>query len=475
MTTNTEVAALSPGLRNLLIQDDRPSDTPNPSIFNVSNRNPSSASSPAKDGLPSLSSVLPISSAPSSRRTSEMSSNRQSVSPPLVTPPLHSMPSPLSGHQHIGALSVLSEAAAREKELPVTVDESESDGEQSESKRKGSVPSPLSLGQQPRRPSGLFALLNESSHPVPAGSVQYPTYNTFDPLVDSPPFRYHLPPNLSTAPPIPTSASAWPTHNISRRYSSQPYEYHRPLSSHTFEQGTSGSIGVRAPISRTTKACNACRNRKVRCDAGGVSSATGAEPATCSRCKESGVECIYSGPQKKRGPCPGTARPSTGKSRKSSYRNSVGTIKTLSPTEDSPNSPYTPFSRTSYGFPPPHVLPQQHTYEHTSHTQFSSFPHTQPGPWSSVHPGKDTSEVELSGSRPRSMGNWSHMSFTAPVTPTTPNIPHSFFQPDYTMNSPDPTSIPRGLRRGSSFFGDSGRSLPPLKVAITRRDTYYTP
>jgi hypothetical protein len=60
--------------------------------------------------------------------------------------------------------------------------------------------------------------------------------------------------------------------------------------------------GSRAPISRTTKACNACRSRKVRCDAGGLPNG---EPADCGRCREAGVECVYSGPQKKRGPCPG--------------------------------------------------------------------------------------------------------------------------------------------------------------------------
>lgn len=58
--------------------------------------------------------------------------------------------------------------------------------------------------------------------------------------------------------------------------------------------------GSRAPISRTTKACNACRARKVRCDAGG-----GGEPSACSRCKEGGISCVYAGAQKKRGPCPG--------------------------------------------------------------------------------------------------------------------------------------------------------------------------
>jgi hypothetical protein len=88
-----------------------------------------------------------------------------------------------------------------------------------------------------------------------------------------------------------------------KRHPSSPGQiYSRPAAT-SYEPPSSvqQGIGGRVPISRTTKACNACRSRKVRCDAGG---ATG-EPTTCSRCKEAGVECTYSGTQKKRGPCPG--------------------------------------------------------------------------------------------------------------------------------------------------------------------------
>jgi len=124
---------------------------------------------------------------------------------------------------------------------------------------------------------------------------------------------------------IASSPTAASRPDLLRRHSSQPYEYspasrpapylvpamsapgpsytnhgHSPSSHHLDEY--SPLIGSRAPISRTTKACNACRSRKVRCDAGGLPNG---EPGTCSRCKESGVSCVYSGPQKKRGPCPG--------------------------------------------------------------------------------------------------------------------------------------------------------------------------
>lgn len=66
----------------------------------------------------------------------------------------------------------------------------------------------------------------------------------------------------------------------------------------------------RAPISRTTKACNACRQRKVRCDAGATTGEMkpNGEPGTCSRCKETGIECVYTTEQRKRGPMPGSTR-----------------------------------------------------------------------------------------------------------------------------------------------------------------------
>ena len=65
----------------------------------------------------------------------------------------------------------------------------------------------------------------------------------------------------------------------------------------------------RAPISRATKACNACRSRKVRCDAGGPKSSAAGEELPCTRCKDSGIQCVYTGSQRKRGPAPGANRP----------------------------------------------------------------------------------------------------------------------------------------------------------------------
>ncbi|KAI5451583.1 hypothetical protein NCC49_001568 [Naganishia albida] len=77
---------------------------------------------------------------------------------------------------------------------------------------------------------------------------------------------------------------------------------------------TNGSS--RAPISRATKACNACRSRKVRCDAGGPESSAAGKELPCTRCNDSGIQCVYTGSQRKRGPAPGANRP--GQRRKSS-------------------------------------------------------------------------------------------------------------------------------------------------------------
>ena len=98
-----------------------------------------------------------------------------------------------------------------------------------------------------------------------------------------------------------------PRPEMVRRHSSNPYEYPPPGRHNQYalppnSEAFAPMSGSRAPISRTTKACNACRSRKVRCDAGGL---PGGEPSTCNRCRESGVACVYSGTQKKRGPCPG--------------------------------------------------------------------------------------------------------------------------------------------------------------------------
>jgi hypothetical protein len=85
------------------------------------------------------------------------------------------------------------------------------------------------------------------------------------------------------------------------------YANNAPTSTSSASTGTvHPSNHSRAPISRTTKACNACRSRKVRCDAGGQAAVLSGEEMPCSRCRNGGVVCVYSGQQRKRGPTPGS-------------------------------------------------------------------------------------------------------------------------------------------------------------------------
>lgn len=182
---------------------------------------------------------------------------------------------------------------------------------------------PPRLSIDRRGSQSIFSLLNNLHviSPTLSTTSTSPEAGRFEPSLPmgSPPSRY--PPTPQSAPlPIAHQRSHYPydnRHSVSgplpprpdlfRRHSSHPYEYHPASQPAPFvgDNDLSPSFGSRAPISRTTKACNACRNRKVRCDAGGSESMATSEPSTCSRCREAGIECVYSGAQKKRGPCPG--------------------------------------------------------------------------------------------------------------------------------------------------------------------------
>ena len=297
--------------------------------------------------------------------------------------------------------------------------------------------------------------------------------------------RYH---HRSSAITLPPALAQRP--EMARRHSSQPYEFSpasRPAPYLVPAQPMPGSsytslspnhlpsvhqhdeyaplMGSRAPISRTTKACNACRSRKVRCDAGGLPNG---EPGTCSRCKEAGMSCVYSGPQKKRGPCPGyvchlnlvsktradvrtVRQPSGARSRRPSHRSSVTSIATshvtTPPTDD---EQHLWSARSSYGFPPPGSHASQ-----KGATASPTIAHRNP-----------------SGSVP--VLSWPAMSPAIEVDADSRPV----FRENYTMRPKSGAGGPPGER--SSGFGGGlpsplGMSLPPLRVAIERRDSYFSP
>ncbi|ORY26585.1 hypothetical protein BCR39DRAFT_506624 [Naematelia encephala] len=213
---------------------------------------------------------------------------------------------------------------------------------------------PLPRLQHDRRPStSIFTLLNDLHVDAPSTSFSSTSrsrqigYGRYSPPV-APLSASHIQPPSGLDPHRRSSTAPRP--DLFRRHSSHPYEYGvttpRPATSYQ-PSDFAPVVGSRAPISRTTKACNACRSRKVRCDAGG--SASG-EPSTCSRCRESGGTCVYSGVQKKRGPCLGTTRPVQipARPRRPSGRSSISSRDdVITPPDEYPSQ--TPSS--SYGFP----------------------------------------------------------------------------------------------------------------------------
>lgn len=91
------------------------------------------------------------------------------------------------------------------------------------------------------------------------------------------------------------------------RHSSHPCASHQTRQLYTPQYDCPPfPIGTRKPISRATKACNACRSSKVRCEAGANNPCSvSAEPSRCSRCRKADIPCIFSDIQSKRGLCPG--------------------------------------------------------------------------------------------------------------------------------------------------------------------------
>ncbi|WVR08563.1 hypothetical protein IAU60_005618 [Kwoniella sp. DSM 27419] len=343
----------------------------------------------------------------------------------------------------------------------------------------------------------------------------------FDERSAFPPGPSLYPPATSQGEPGREYSSSVARPGLLRRHSSHPYESSaspRPTTAYAtgpIFDAEYAAMGARAPISRTTKACNACRSRKVRCDAGG------GDMGPCSRCRESGVQCVYTGVQKKRGPCPGTARPSISKPRRPSthsqhppsHRNSVASINSVQSYVVTPPDEQAYTSRTSYGFPalpapPPHVQ----GYHGMAPAVAPSHPPADPAEWSSVAPG-------AAKHRPGTASGPGYSHLTPGYGPHTPGIerqatgsvgPHhgqspagapgpavlswpamqpaievvdrGVFQQDYDMGV-RPKSASRGIlsARSSPVGGtapppviasNEPRTLPPLRVAINRGPYY---
>ncbi|TIB67817.1 hypothetical protein E3Q24_04020 [Wallemia mellicola] len=82
-----------------------------------------------------------------------------------------------------------------------------------------------------------------------------------------------------------------------------------PSHNHT-QQATIANQG-KQPISRVTRACDRCTQKKLRCDGTIVPDLNGLPPTVikpCSRCAHAGLGCEYTRVQKRRGPSPGFKR-----------------------------------------------------------------------------------------------------------------------------------------------------------------------
>ena len=181
----------------------------------------------------------------------------------------------------------------------------------------------------------------------------------------------------------------------------------------------------RAPISRTTKACNACRSRKVRCDAGGQAATLVGNEMPCSRCKDAGLTCVYSAQQRKRGPTPGSRRgESTTKNKRGgegnetpSRRPSAITTHRPSHAEDDPTITMRMLSR-----PTPYRSASISTYSHAPSVFDSRAPqggypyhhdmHPPPPPHDNMYPSPTVPSP-----------TWTH-SFTSSSASTSPNTPY---------------------------------------------------
>ena len=152
---------------------------------------------------------------------------------------------------------------------------------------------------------------NHSNHPY---ETKQPPYTAPLPIRPISPRHHYAPPDLSRR------HSEMPPHTYAQSYAPQPQPppaHSRPSTSYESvpPAGTDGKPGTKPgePIERATKACNTCRDKKIRCYQQLESSRQGdSPPPPCKRCHDKGLECVWTEVQKKRGPLPGSTRPAAG-------------------------------------------------------------------------------------------------------------------------------------------------------------------
>lgn len=380
---------------------------------------------------------------------------------------------------------------------------------------KAPLPSsfPIDAGMGHRPSHSIFNLLNGLTVASPASSPDLSPLESSSSIAPTLPLQAISAPPMSAALSDTTHSGFFPREHrpsvdmpstsviyrpdLYRRHSAHPYEVNPATNRIIYREFDFSPVGSRAPISRTTKACNACRSRKVRCDAGGSSSG---DVGVCSRCREAGIECAYSGLQKKRGPLPGTARPPPNAVRRQSSQHVAVSSPPpeLSPTFD-PRSSYgfsstdqeqyyvPPLTPTQYqSFPPPSQQPHHHIVNPSGSGWTSAQPRPLPSSSSSSsHSRRPSSSTAPPLSRKPSFVSW-HPS-------DIPEESSRMFRKEYSMDAlaeestvsieseADWRASQYSHSRDSSWstsgsaFGGDGRSLPPLRVMLGNGWNSYEP
>lgn len=147
--------------------------------------------------------------------------------------------------------------------------------------------------------------------------------------------------------------------------------------------------------------------------------------------------------------------------RRPSNRSSVTSVGTYlaTPPEERPSTQYS--SRSSYGFPAPPPPP----------------PSTDATPYPPPSRGANHPDYRpITQLRQPSVLSWPQMEPAMEIMPEKMENYHTdraIFTREYTMGSPGKEWAETGVTRLSSF--GHGRSLPPLRMAISRGDSLYSP